>query len=246
MNKDLDEAMDFSTALETALAGAENSGVHAIVAAAYPFLGYMKANATRFKVSAQDLSAHAKGAFTGEVSAAMLSSMGISHSIIGHSERRSYHAESNQVIREKLIRAMEQQITPILCVGETLEQRDKGITEAVVLEQLTGALRDISIYSGKELIIAYEPVWAIGTGRTASGAQAQEAHQIIRQWIADTFSKALAESLPILYGGSMNPQNIAELLNMPDIDGGLVGGASLQIDSFLKMYEIARSVKAGK
>ena len=237
MNKDLNEALEFAQGLEKSLNNPDR--LKTIVAAAFPFLGEMCRLATRFAVSAQDLSAHIQGAFTGEVSAAMLHSVGIRYSIIGHSERRSYHGETNELIREKLLRALESDISPILCVGESLEERDQGITESVILQQLNGCLDGISLHSGRELIIAYEPVWAIGTGRTASGAQAQNAHLIIRKWLADTYSEPLAEKVHILYGGSMNAQNAGELLAMPDIDGGLIGGASLQTQSFLKMHEIA-------
>lgn len=134
---------------------------------------------------------------------------------------------------------MDNGIKPILCIGESLAQRDKGETGQVIMEQLEGCLRDVTLYTASDLMIAYEPIWAIGTGRTASGEQAQEVHRLIRKWLADTYKDQLADELCILYGGSVKPSNLAGLLSMPDIDGGLIGGASLDANKYLKMIDIA-------
>jgi len=241
MHKDLEAAKSFSVALAKSLCGKEMGNVLPIIAPAYPFLAVLlrEFDATPVKVAAQDVSSHPDGAFTGEVSVSMLASLNLPYCIVGHSERRAYHSESNEMIREKIMMLMNEDIVPILCIGETLEQREAGITKDVIIEQLSGCLRQITLYRGNELIIAYEPVWAIGTGRNATGDQAQEAHALIRNWLANTYSDDLADSLSLLYGGSMKPDNIEELLAMPDIDGGLIGGASLQADSFLEMLNIA-------
>ena len=242
MHKGLDEAKQFSRKLREALQGKNTGNVIPIVAPAYPFLAVLlrEFDDSPVKVAAQDVSVHGDGAFTGEVSANMLASLQLPYCIVGHSERRAYHAESNEIVRKKAMKLMQQGIVPILCIGETLEQRDAGITEKVIKDQLSGCLYQINLYSGKELIIAYEPVWAIGTGRTATGEQAQQVHALIRKWLSVAYNDELAESLCILYGGSVKPENISELLSMPDIDGGLIGGASLDSDSYLKMLDIAQ------
>ncbi len=241
MHKDLEGVRAFCKAIASSLKTINIGQILPILAPTYPFLALMQRELgdTTVKVAAQDVSAHAEGAFTGEVSAAMLSSLGLEYSIVGHSERRAMHNESNEIIREKLLLLMDNNIKPILCVGETLEQRDAEITEKVILEQLNGCLSKVNIYNADDLIIAYEPVWAIGTGRTASGEQAQEVHRIIRNWLHHTYHQDLADEICILYGGSVKPENIAELLAMPDIDGGLIGGAALDADKYLKMIEIA-------
>lgn len=243
MNKDAGNVTEFCQALHNGLLGLELRNVKVIVAPTYPFLVHavdllQKCSA---RVSAQDVSAHNDGAFTGEVSATMLASIGVPHCIIGHSERRQYHHESDQTIREKLLRLSETGISPILCVGETLEQREAGHTSQVVLSQLTGCLQDIQLRPGDGFAIAYEPVWAIGTGRTATTEQAQEVHAIIRNWLEVKYSTDIAQTLPILYGGSVKPENIGELLACKDIDGALIGGASLKIADFLSMIETAIS-----
>ncbi len=239
--KDLEEAKSFAKVLAKATMGKDLGCVVPILAPAYPFLAALMQElaGSPVKVSAQNVSAHAEGAFTGEVSAKMLASLKLPYCIVGHSERRAYHAESNEMIREKILTLMQHEIRPILCIGETLDQRDAGTTKDVIMDQLSGALHKINLYSAKELIVAYEPVWAIGTGRNATGEQAQEVHAIIRKWFADRYPQVLADSLPILYGGSVKPENIDELLAMPDIDGGLIGGAALKTDSYLKMLESA-------
>lgn len=241
MHKDLVQVKSFAKAVSKATMGKDLGCVVPILAPAFPFLDVLirETEGSPVQVSAQDVSSHPDGAFTGEVSANMLASLKLPYCIVGHSERRAYHAESNESIREKLLILMQHEIRPILCIGETLEQRDAGITKDVITDQLSGALHKIKLYSAKELVVAYEPVWAIGTGRNATGEQAQEVHAIIRRWFADRYPETLAEKLPILYGGSVKPENIDELLAMPDIDGGLIGGAALKTESYLNMLESA-------
>jgi len=241
MNKDANGVDEFCRGLQAGLTDMDLAGVQVIVAPAYPFLlsaiGLLARS--HVKVSAQDVSAHPDGAFTGEVSATMLASLKLPHSIIGHSERRQYHQETDAIIREKLLRLQEAGISPILCVGETLQQREAGSTAEVVLAQLDGCLKDITIPTTHDLAIAYEPVWAIGTGRIATAFQAQEVHAIIRAWMVDRFGAELAQDISILYGGSVKPENIGELLCCEDIDGALIGGASLKLADFLAITRTA-------
>ncbi|MCB5254422.1 MAG: triose-phosphate isomerase [Candidatus Cloacimonadaceae bacterium] len=241
MNKGLEDIRAFCKAIVSSLMARDMAGVMPILAPSYPFLDLMQGElkGSPVKIAAQDVSSHPAGAFTGEVSAAMLSSLGLEYSIVGHSERRAHHDESNELVREKLLMLMDNGIKPILCIGETLLQRDGGSTKEVILEQLDGCLRNVNIYNAENIMIAYEPVWAIGTGRTATGEQAQEVHRIIRSWLNNTYNQAIADEIVILYGGSVKPENLAGLLAMPDIDGGLIGGASLQADKYLKMIDIA-------
>ncbi len=179
---------------------------------------------------AQDVSVHAQGAFTGEMSAAMLQDCACKYVIVGHSERRAYHAESSELVAQKARQLLGVGVKPIVCVGETLEQREGGLTNQVVAEQLNAVLDQLDVLEG--LVLAYEPVWAIGTGKTATPAMAQEVHGFLRQLVAGR-DVAAAEKLQILYGGSMKPDNARELLAMPDIDGGLIGGAALKSQDFL-------------
>lgn len=196
------------------------------------------------KVGSQDCSAQESGAFTGELSAEMIKSAGCAYAIIGHSERRQYHAETNQQVNAKTIAALSKGVTPIVCIGETLEQREDGVTFAVVEQQLREGLKGLEsvVKTGAELVIAYEPVWAIGTGKVATPAQAQEVHAFIRQVLTSIFNTAIANRLVIQYGGSVKADNAEELLGQPDIDGALVGGASLKADSFAGIITAAQSV----
>jgi triosephosphate isomerase (TIM) len=180
----------------------------------------------------QDLSAEASGAFTGEVAFSMLQDFGCKYVIVGHSERRTYHAESDELVAKKYAVARAAGLVPILCVGETLEERESGITEQVVARQLDALIDSEGVEALKEGVIAYEPVWAIGTGKTASPEQAQEVHAFIRGRVAEK-SAEVADGVRILYGGSMKPDNAKELIGKPDIDGGLIGGASLKAEDFL-------------
>ena len=182
----------------------------------------------------------AKGAFTGEVSRDMLLSYGIKHSIVGHSERRQYFGETDETVNRRSIACLENGITPIICVGENLEQREEGITKDLIKEQLIKGLASFTDEMILNTIIAYEPIWAIGTGKTATSEQAQEVCGFIRSLLGDMFSEDVADRVSILYGGSMNDANAEELLSMPDIDGGLIGGASLKADSFSTIVNIAK------
>jgi triosephosphate isomerase len=181
---------------------------------------------------AQDVSAEARGAFTGEVAASMVAEFGCAYAIVGHSERRSYHAETDAQVAAKALRALEHGITPIVCVGETLAQREAGETEQVVGRQLQAVLDTLSTEQLGRIVVAYEPVWAIGTGKTATSAQAQAVHAFLRQLVVSK-DAGVAERMQVLYGGSVKPDNAAELFAMPDIDGGLIGGASLKAEDFL-------------
>ena len=185
-----------------------------------------------FKLGAQNVHFESKGAYTGEISAGMLKETGCEYVIIGHSERRAYFHEDDTLINTKVRKALETGLKVILCVGETLEEREKGITNDIVKTQTTGSLQDVSERELNDVIIAYEPVWAIGTGKTATPDQANEVHGFIRSLIGNIYSKAAADSIVIQYGGSVKPDNAKELLAKSDIDGALVGGASLKADDF--------------
>lgn len=189
----------------------------------------------------QDVSVHDSGAYTGETAASMLQDFGCKYAIIGHSERRTYHAESDALVAEKFEQAINNGLVPLFCIGETLEEREQGITEDVVARQIDAVLDRVGAEGMAKGVIAYEPVWAIGTGMTASPQQAQDVHAFIRGRVAAA-DAAVAEKVQILYGGSMNAGNAAELLSQPDIDGGLIGGASLKADDFLT---IARAANQG-
>ncbi|WP_338795591.1 triose-phosphate isomerase [Acidovorax sp. DW039] len=188
-------------------------------------------------LAAQDVSAHASGAYTGETSSVMLQDFGVRYALVGHSERRQYHGESDGVVAEKARQALAAGITPVVCVGETLQEREAGQTEAVVKRQLAAVIH-VNGHCISEIVVAYEPVWAIGTGRTATPEQAQQVHAVLRAQLAA--ASAHADRIRIVYGGSMNAANAAELLAQPDIDGGLVGGASLKAEDFLKIIAAAR------
>jgi triosephosphate isomerase len=190
-------------------------------------------------LGAQDLSAEAgQGAYTGEIAGAMLRDVGCSHVIVGHSERRARHNESDAEVARKAVAALAAGLVPIVCVGETLEERDAGVTPAVVGRQLAAVLDVCGVDAFRTLVIAYEPVWAIGTGRTASPEQAQEIHALLRGFIASR-DAIIAGSARLLYGGSVKAGNAAELFAMPDIDGGLIGGASLKVDEFAAILAAA-------
>ena len=190
-------------------------------------------------LGAQNMHPTGSGAYTGEVSAQMLRYFHVSYVILGHSERREYFAESDAFINEKVLAALGNDLKPILCVGETLEQREHGNTLEVVDAQVRGGLKQVTSEEAESLVIAYEPVWAIGTGKTATPEMAQEVHASIRGILADLFGSEPAEKIRIQYGGSMKPGNAGELLLQPDIDGGLIGGASLEVESFSGIIEAA-------
>ncbi len=187
------------------------------------------------KLGAQNMHYENEGAFTGEVSAIMLKSVGCKYVILGHSERRQYFLETDKTVNLKIKKALEYSLNPIVCVGETLEQRESGIQESIVEEQVKNCLKEITSEQLKKIIIAYEPVWAIGTGHTATPTQANEMHKKIRSVIEDLYSTECAKELKILYGGSVNEKNSADLFAQSDIDGGLIGGASLRSKSFTEI-----------
>ncbi len=238
MNTSYAEALNLADALAHGINGSESASL--IVCPPFPWLLTVKAQlaASGISVGAQNCSEMEKGAFTGEVSSSMLHSAGIYHVIIGHSERRAMYHEDNTLIAEKVSIALKNNLIVILCIGETLEERNAGKLHEVIDEQLTSTLKELSEPDYKSIIIAYEPVWAIGTGLTASPEQAQEAHAYIRERIADLASEQIAQTVSILYGGSCNAANAATLFSQKDIDGGLIGGASLKAEDFLT---IARS-----
>jgi len=190
------------------------------------------------ELAAQNMSQHTAGAFTGEISARMIKECGCKHVILGHSERRSIFGETNAVINAKVLAALEARLHPILCIGETLEERDGGLIEKVLESQLRESLAEVGARRILDCVIAYEPVWAIGTGRTASPEQAQEAHAFVRKVLTDMFGEDTAQKIRIQYGGSVKPNNMAELISQKDVDGALVGGASMEHGSF---WEICRA-----
>ena len=193
---------------------------------------------SRVRLGAQNVYFAESGAFTGEVSAEMLSELGLDYVLVGHSERRQLFAETDAEVAKKFAAVQKQGLTPILCVGETLKQREDGTTEQVVLAQIEAVMASVGIQAFAKAVIAYEPVWAIGTGKTASPEQAQEVHQVIRQHLAQQ-DKAIAEAIQLLYGGSVKAANAGELFRQADIDGGLVGGSSLQANEFIAICKSA-------
>ena len=206
----------------------------------FPFVAALIAQhaASRLRFGAQDLSEHAQGAYTGDVSGAMLKDIGCTFVLAGHSERRQYHAESDDLVARKFLAAQNAGLVPILCVGETLEERDAGATERVIARQLDAVVARAGIAAFEASVVAYEPVWAIGTGRTATPEQAQAVHRFIRDKLAG-LDGTIPGSLRILYGGSVKPSNAAELFGQPDVDGGLIGGASLVARDFLAICAAA-------
>jgi len=218
------------------LSGMGEVGSEVLVCAPFPYLSQVEnlvAN-SEVKLGAQNLNVNSSGAFTGEVSANMIKDFGAKHVIVGHSERRSLYGETSPLVAEKVRAALEGDLTPLLCVGESLEQREAGETEVVVAEQINAVIELVGIGAFRNIIIAYEPVWAIGTGKTASPEQAQAAHLFIRDLLRES-DENIALSTPILYGGSMNAGNANELISCADIDGGLIGGAALKAEDFLQI-----------
>ncbi len=195
------------------------------------------------KLGAQNMHPEASGAYTGEISAGMLRALFATHVILGHSERRAYFAETDAFINKKVLAALKNQLKPILCVGETLAEREGGSTLKVVQTQLEAGLDGVSKELAASVVIAYEPVWAIGTGKVATTEQAQEVHAFIRGLLVKLFGDAVAQKVRILYGGSMKPSNAPDLLAQKDIDGGLIGGASLEARSFVELVTAAAAVK---
>jgi triosephosphate isomerase len=216
------------------------NGIEAAVCVPFPYLAQAQAALAGSSIAwgAQNVSEHGKGAFTGEVSTSMLLDFGCKYVIVGHSERRSLYGESDELVASKYMAAQAAGLTPILCVGESLDERESGVTEAVVARQLDAVINAAGVGSLAKAVVAYEPVWAIGTGKTATPAQAQAVHAFIRGKIA-TLDAGIANQLIIQYGGSVKAANAAELMAQPDIDGGLIGGASLVADEFIAICRAA-------
>ncbi len=231
MNKDIFESADLINGLKK---GLEKAKAEVIICPPYTSLviAQQLLKGSSIKLGAQDVSVHDDGAFTGEISVKMLKSVGCEYVIVGHSERRQYFQESNELINQKAKKVLAAGMKTIICVGETLEEREKNITDKVITAQVKGVLSGLTQADLDRVIIAYEPVWAIGTGKTATTQQAEDVHQLIRKLVAQLYAWPVAEKLIIQYGGSVKPENAKELLNQADIDGALVGGACLKADSF--------------
>ena len=239
MNKDLNESQNLVSGIIDGL-GNENK---CDVVVCPPFTSLNEVHSliknTPIKLGAQNVYYETDGAFTGEVSTGMLKSVGCDYVIIGHSERRTIFGEKDELINKKNKKALADGLKVIFCIGESLAQREEGITNSIVEKQLQKGLDGISSEELNNIIIAYEPVWAIGTGKTATPEQAQEVHAFIRNYISQKYSKESGEGLIIQYGGSVKPDNSASLLSQPDIDGALIGGACLKVDSFLSIIAAA-------
>ncbi len=238
MHYDLSESQNLISRITSGLNGKQ---INCEIIVCPPFTSLSEASLllkdTPVKLGAQNMYFQESGAFTGEISPKMLKGVGCEYVILGHSERRTIFKENDGLINEKIKAALKAGLKPIFCVGETLEERESGKEKDVLKTQLSGGLNEISLDEMKQIIIAYEPVWAIGTGKTASPAQAEEMHVYIRDYISDDFSTEIAENLIIQYGGSVKPDNARDLLSLENIDGALIGGACLKADSFISIIE---------
>jgi len=239
MNKTLEEAGILTSELIGMIADEVKGNVKVVLCTPFPYLYSVKhqlGNNSRISVGAQNCSEHDWGAYTGETSAAMLKSMGIPYVIIGHSERRQYFGEDGKLFATKVDKALAQGLTPIFCCGEPLEIREKGTHEQLVKQQVEESLFHLTAEALQKVVIAYEPVWAIGTGKTATSQQAQDMHAVIRKHLASKYG-VIAENISILYGGSVKADNAKELFACADVDGGLVGGASLKSREFVEIIK---------
>jgi len=234
MNKTVDEALSFLKELKFKL----SNKVEVVICPAFTALGAMH---KKVKLGAQNCYFEEKGAFTGEISVDMLKGL-CEYIILGHSERRQYFNETDDIINKKVLLVLKKGLKPILCIGETLDERQLDKTTDIVISQLNQCLEGITKENIKNVVIAYEPVWAIGTGKNASPKQAQEVHELIRSFIRENYDEKTAENTLILYGGSMNSENASELLKQKDIDGGLIGGASLDASKFSKIINISADI----
>lgn len=234
MNNTVDEAMNLIKGIKN---GERNADVEAVVCVPFTDLWQVKKEieGTNIKLGAQNMHWEDSGAFTGEISPLMLKEIGIDYVIIGHSERRQYFNETDETVNKKVKSALKYDIRPIICVGETLEEREKGTEKDVVKRQVKAALEDIEEKYIEDIVIAYEPIWAIGTGKTASNKDANDMISFIRQTVSDKYGEETSQKMRIQYGGSVKPNNIKELMTESDMDGALVGGASLKADDFLKL-----------
>ncbi len=240
MNKTTGEARDLAAAIRRGMDGVQ--GVDVVLCPPFPYLGVVREEigGSSVALGAQNMHWESAGAFTGEVSPEMLLDTGCRYVICGHSERRAYFGETNEMVRRKSAAALEARLCPIVCVGEKLEEREKGIEHDVVRSQILGAVEGKSADQMVKMVVAYEPVWAIGTGKTATDQQAQDMHAFIRSLIEESYDLSAAERTRIQYGGSVKPGNVAGLMAEPDIDGALVGGASLKADVFLGILDFPR------
>ncbi len=240
MNMNISETVELISGIKN---GMDFNGLNTDVIVCPPFTSLETAvelaKETPIKVGAQNMFYEDSGAFTGEISAKMLKSVGCEYVILGHSERRSIFGETDEWINKKISKALSEELNVIFCVGETLEERERGVMEQVLKTQITEGLKGIAPEQIKDVIIAYEPVWAIGTGKTATPEQANDAHKFIRDLIAELYDTNIAENMIIQYGGSVKPDNAADLLSQPNIDGALVGGASLKAESFVEIIKAA-------
>lgn len=237
MNKTIEEGIQLVKEIKSLLAEKQVNSVNVIINPPFTHLAILKHEIfnSGIKIGAQNCSYESSGAYTGEVSVGMLKSINIDYVIIGHSERRAYFNETDEILLKKLNLVLDSGLLPIFCCGEVLAQRDSGIHFEVVRQQIENTLFKLSEDKFKKVVIAYEPVWAIGTGRTATSEQAQEMHKYIRNLITEKFGSTVASEISILYGGSCNAQNAKELFNNPDVDGGLIGGASLKAADFVQI-----------
>jgi len=242
MNMDYAEGISLFSEIVNMVRDEQKGDQQAIICAPYIHLNSLvKLGGTTVKIGAQNCHQNESGAYTGEISAKMIKSVGCEYVIIGHSERRQYFAESDQLLATKTVIALSHGLTPIFCIGETLDERNNGNYFEILKSQITEGTFNLSAEDFSKVVIAYEPVWAIGTGLTATSAQAQEVHEFIRKEIAAKYSQAAADATSILYGGSCNPKNAAELFAQPDIDGGLIGGASLKSRDFVDIVKAFNS-----
>ncbi|MFH0755858.1 MAG: triose-phosphate isomerase [Bacteroidota bacterium] len=236
MNTLLKDGMELAGAVEK-LAREKRGDAIVIIAPPYTHLSKVRELISSVKLSAQDCASEESGAYTGDVSPAMLVSAGVEYVILGHSERRSCHHEDNELLNKKLKLALSESLKPIYCCGEVLEERESGKLYDVIREQLVVGLKGLTMEQISKVVIAYEPVWAIGTGVVATPEQAQEMHHYIREIVAEIFDARIAEDMTILYGGSCKPSNAKELFANPDVDGGLIGGAALKAEDFLAIVD---------
>lgn len=245
MNTNRATGEELASALAAHAPSAED-GVEVLVCPPYPYLAPIadKTASSAVSLGAQDVYFEASGAFTGEVAVDMLKDVGCSHVLVGHSERRHVMGETDEIINKKVKAGIAGGLTVVLCVGELLSDREAGNTESVLDTQMEGGLADISEADAKNVVIAYEPVWAIGTGVTASPEQAESAHEHLRKWVANRYTPAFAEQIQILYGGSVKPDNAEVLMGQPNVDGALVGGASLKPELFIPIIDAARKLSA--
>ncbi len=242
MNMNAEQGRALAAAVREALAAMpETDSVRTVLCPAFTALAAVREalGSSDIGLGAQNMYPEDSGAFTGEVSGAMLSSAGCTHVILGHSERRQYFHESDEFINAKLHKALAYGLTPIVCVGETLEQRESGVTERVIETQVHGVLGGVTAEQMRGVMLAYEPVWAIGTGRTATPQQAQDVHRFIRELLVPMFGERVAGEVVIQYGGSVKAENAEELFAQPDVDGGLIGGASLKAEQFVAIVRVA-------